>query len=340
MARPCEKFARIHSREVREELTRRWKSHPHHRVRCRARAILLSEAGYSASEIGEIFDFTAETVRSWIDQFNERGVEGLDDEPRNPPSKRLNESDQQELKAIAREFPNQPQKILEELHQRTGKSIARRTLRDYLRNLGFVYKRFRRSLKKQRNEADFEQAEAEIAELLSDASIEVAYFDEAGFSLKGVVPYGWQPRGERLEVPVTGGHQSIQILGIEHQDGSLRSYPHRGYATSQTVIDVLDDFANAIERPTVLILDNASMHTAGKTREHMEKWADCGLHLYFLPPYSPELNAIERVWAKLKYKLMPPESWERFDTLVDNLKSCLRSLGEIVTLPATSVTPV
>ena len=47
----------------------------------------------------------------------------------------------------------------------------------------------------------------------------------------------------------------------------------------------------------VVILDNASFHQGGRIRELIE---ECGCHLLYLPPYSPDFNPIERCWARLK----------------------------------------
>ena len=47
----------------------------------------------------------------------------------------------------------------------------------------------------------------------------------------------------------------------------------------------------------MLILDNAAFHKANSTRAIVEQ---AGCHLLFLPPYSPHLNPIEKLWANLK----------------------------------------
>ncbi|MBB3210607.1 archaellum biogenesis protein FlaJ (TadC family) [Rhodopirellula rubra] len=56
--------------------------------------------------------------------------------------------------------------------------------------------------------------------------------------------------------------------------------------------------------------------------------------VYNIPPYSPELNAIERLWKKLKYQLMPANAWERFKTMLDTLTSKLAELGEVTYMPS------
>jgi transposase len=48
---------------------------------------------------------------------------------------------------------------------------------------------------------------------------------------------------------------------------------------------------------TVLVLDNATFHKSSRTREIVE---EVGCELLYLPPYSPDLNPIEKLWGNLK----------------------------------------
>jgi len=57
-------------------------------------------------------------------------------------------------------------------------------------------------------------------------------------------------------------------------------------------------------KPWVVIVDNASVHKAKKIQPTLKLLETRGLKLYFLPPYSPELNRIEKLWHKMKYEWM------------------------------------
>lgn len=50
----------------------------------------------------------------------------------------------------------------------------------------------------------------------------------------------------------------------------------------------------------IVIMDNASFHKSAKTKELIES---AGCKLLYLPPYSPELNPIEKTWANIKSKI-------------------------------------
>lgn len=335
MARPSTKFADVRSDKQRDELTEMWKSHHCHYTRVRAHAILLSGQGYEISRIVDIFGVDRNSVSSWIDRFNQGGASSLedDDHPGAPPM--LDATEQEVLKRLFKKHPNQPAKILAELERETGKKMSKWSLPNYAKRFGLSWKRFRRSLKQRRNEKAFRLAQEELAELISEPGLNVVYFDEAGFSLKGVVPYGWQPLGKRYDVPVTGAHGSnVQVLGFESQAGSIATYLHKGYVTSETIIEVFDDYCQTLTEATVVVLDNASCHTSAAFRARLDQWAEQGLFVYHIPPYSPELNSIERFWKKLKYQLLPAHAWERFQELLTTLTTTLAEFGQVAFMPS------
>ena len=68
-------------------------------------------------------------------------------------------------------------------------------------------------------------------------------------------------------------------------------------------------------KKSVFILDNASYHKSQKLKELFEKH---GHVMLFLPPYSPDLNPIEKLWGNLKRQLRNYYDYSK--TLLENLK--------------------
>jgi transposase len=52
----------------------------------------------------------------------------------------------------------------------------------------------------------------------------------------------------------------------------------------------LEAFSLTITKPTVIVLDNARVHTAKQLKQRSQCWQQRGLYLFYLPPYSPHLN--------------------------------------------------
>ena len=65
----------------------------------------------------------------------------------------------------------------------------------------------------------------------------------------------------------------------------------------------------------VVVLDNASMHRSRAVLDQRTALREQGIVLYFLPPYSPELNHIEPVFGVVKYHEMPERSYTTVDAL-------------------------
>ena len=69
----------------------------------------------------------------------------------------------------------------------------------------------------------------------------------------------------------------------------------------------------------MVVLDNASIHHSAAFDNRLEQWAEQGLLFYFLPPYCPELNLIEKLWKMIKYHWLPLSAYESFQHLVESV---------------------
>jgi transposase len=84
-----------------------------------------------------------------------------------------------------------------------------------------------------------------------------------------------------------------------------------------------------------VVIDNASIHTSNEFTEfteNIEKWANKGLVMVKIPPYSPELNLIEILWRKIKYEWMPFSAYQSFQNLQECLFEILANIGKSYTI--------
>ncbi len=79
--------------------------------------------------------------------------------------------------------------------------------------------------------------------------------------------------------------------------------------------------------PTVLVLDNASVHRARAVKDKRAEWKGQGLRLLFLPPYCPHLNKIEVLWRMIKYRWLSPDAYRDFKTLCQSVTDILAGVG-------------
>jgi len=133
---------------------------------------------------------------------------------------------------------------------------------------------------------------------------------------------GWAPVGERLHAKVPYGHwRTMTFIAALRSDRIDAPYvfdqPINAVSFTAWVEQQL---APTLARHDVVILDNLSSHKNPAVKAAIRAR---GAHLLFLPPYSPDLNPIEQVFAKLKTLLRKANertieaTWQRIGTLLD-----------------------
>ena len=133
---------------------------------------------------------------------------------------------------------------------------------------------------------------------LEDAGrCQVLYADESGFCLQPPVPYLWQRRGQSLGLPSQAHSRRLSVLGLVSRRGHLHSFATQEKITAPFVIESVEALLPALTRPTVLVLDNATVHRSKQVQAKRREWKAKGLRLLFLPPYCPHLNKIENAVA-------------------------------------------
>lgn len=220
-----------------------------------------------------------------------------------------------------------------------GISLHMSTLRRIVRHLGYRWKRCRRSLRDQRDPAAFAAAQAHLAALhQAEARGEcaVVYVDECRFSRQAPVPYAWQVRGQPpVELPAVREAGGYSVLGFWQAKGRgqpVEAYVRPGALTADLFVLAVNEFVAHITCPTVLVLDNASIHKAHLVQACQAGWAARDLTLLFLPAYSPELNKIEVLWHRCKHYWIRPEDYASEYTLLEKVEYVLKNVGSLYTV--------
>lgn len=313
----------------RKELKEVCRTHSNVRARTRAHALLLSERKYSIDQIADIFEVDRDTVAAWLDRWEAAQFDSLDDGDRSGRPPLLNEKEQEKAVKIVEQDPRSTQRALAVIAEKIGKKLNRQTLKRLLKKKGKVWKRMRRSLKSKRNEPAFRAAQKELKDLCQnalDGEIDLYYCDESGFTLEPSIPYAWTDKGETLEIP-SAKSPRLNVLGFLGLQQEFHSFVFEGSITSEIAVACFDHLSATLTKPTLVVIDQAPIHTSAEFTARLPHWEERGLYVYPLPAYSPELNWIEMLWRKIKYEWLPLSAYLSYDSLKRALASVLKQVG-------------
>lgn len=124
----------------------------------------------------------------------------------------------------------------------------------------------------------------------------------------------------------------VSVFGLLSTDQELYTYQQSGSLDARCILESLDDFALGLLKPTVLVLDNASIHTCQLFQAKRAEWEQKGLFLFLLPQYSPHLNRIEQLWKQIKYQWLKAEDYLSLEALKRALHPIFTGFGSCFTL--------
>lgn len=174
---------------------------------------------------------------------------------------------------------------------------------------------------RERDEGKRQQFIEHLAEV--DPS-QVVYLDEAGVDNTEDYAYGYCPRSERFHA-LKLGHRTerISMVAAWCERQVLAPMTFQGHCDTVLFETWVEQFlVPVLQSGQVVVLDNASFHKSQRTQELIEQ---AGCRVLFLPPYSPDLNKIEKFWARLKHYLR--KSLHQFPTLWDAVDDAFRKLS-------------
>jgi DDE superfamily endonuclease len=219
--------------------------------------------------------------------------------------------------------------VVERLAQKTAKRLSISSLKRLAKKARLRWKRVRKSLKSLRDPIAFAKCQRELEALQkqeNQGKIDLYYFDESGFTLDPYIPYAWQEPGTVIEIPARKCGR-INVLGFMNRKNDLHPFIFEQSVDTSVVIACFEAFSKTLKKKTVVVMDNASVHTSEEFEECLPQWKKKGLIIKYLTPYSPELNLIEILWRNIKYAWLPFSAYQCINALRDALEHILKNFG-------------
>ena len=151
-------------------------------------------------------------------------------------------------------------------------------------------------------EANLKRREEFVAKIRSITPEHLIFLDESGVTTSMARLYARSLGGKRIHESTPGGHWKIMtILGAMSLRGMVATMTIEEATDADIFLAYIEHvLCPALKPGDVVVMDNLSSHKVNGVREWIEK---AGAEVLYLPPYSPDLNPIEKAWSKLKQLL-------------------------------------
>lgn len=300
---------------------------PHKRSAMRMLAIKTLLFGVDFETVCGIHAIADKTLSRWIAAFNERGIDGLIERRRSGRPRKITKENVE----VLTDFLDQPE-ACDETHwtgrkfhgfvrDDLGYEVAYTTLMRYLKEHNYRLRVPRPW--PDRQDEKLRKAFCERLEvLLADPTVDVWFADETGVEGDPRPRRRWVRKGDRPRVTRNGDHVRMNVAGMicpRTGEAYMLEFSHSDTETFQAFLDNAAQDVDLRRKRNIAICDNASWHIGKRIN-----WGP--FEPVFLPPYSPDLNPIERLWLIMKANWFTDFISKNREELIDRLDQALNWL--------------
>ena len=276
-------------------------------------AVQMQENGMSVPEIAEIMNVGKSTVFDWIDKYRKGGLAAISTKAASGRPTTLDDSEMIRLYTMINGKDPRihgfgmalwTRSLIRDLIKANfAKSVSLVTVGRILKKLGMSPQRpLYRSWKQdpERVERWKRQEYPAIRARAAAQGATILFADEASVRTDYHAGTTWAPIGQTPAVISSAVRHSVKIVSAIGQRGELSFQVHEGSMNAQRFIEFLQSVLHDVDTPVFMVVDGSSVHKAKIVKEYVDS-TNGRLELFFLPPYSPELNPDEWVNKNVKH---------------------------------------
>lgn len=310
----------------------------------RAQVIRLIEAGTHPDVVAAAFEVGRSTVYGWWSAYRQKGEESF--VVKRSPGGKTKLSVPQVAKLRSLVLDKDPRQLRFDfalwtrdmvrtlIKERFGVEMSRQGTANLLRRMGLSPQRpLVRAYEQDPEAAERWRTEQypKIAAAAKSSRAQIFFCDEAGVRTDHHAGTTWGEVGKTPVIKGTGQRKSLNMISAVSPKGKLH-FTFAGRVNSESFIEYLKLLLHDIPGKIFLILDGHSAHKSAKTKAFVESTRG-RLTLFYLPPYSPELNPDEWVWHNIKHDRvgkMAARSLEEMKAGIDKAVERLQAHREII----------
>jgi transposase len=280
-------------------------------VRKRMDVLYWTSQGNSRSKVSDISGVHRNSIVTYIKRYHEGGLNQLLSFRYKGPESRLSGHRMTLEEYFNVHPPRTAKQAKAAIKNLTGETLGIDAVRDFMHKLGMKPRKAGHIPAKADGEQQQLFVQNKINKLINKAQNGRCYLffmDGAHFTLLPLVQMVWSVT--RIFIKAAPGRDRINVLGaLDAISLQVYSVINTTYVNADTVVELLKLLSAKCKKgiPIYIILDNARyQHCA-----FVKTWATAlGIELVFLPPYSPNLNLIERLWKYIKKEIISNHYFE------------------------------
>ena len=280
----------------------------------RVRAVRACLSGMPVANVAKAYQTHRSTVHRWVVRYeNENSEKGLFRKPVSGRPRKLESLDELGLSSIvlkpASDFGYETDfwtcgRLLQVIRKEYEIEISKWTIWRRLREAGLTYQKPERKYfeaDEAKRQKWIEEELPHIIEIVKQYRAILYFEDESNISMTALLGKTWAPRGKTPVQRVTGNRGGISVMSAISKRGDLIFTLLEKRIASDEIIHFLKQILQHHKRRhIVVVMDQARPHTSKKTKAFIE--SQKRLHVFYLPPYSPDWNPDEKVWNHLKHE--------------------------------------
>lgn len=282
----------------------------------RIKAVLLLNSGLSFQEVADYLLLDDDTVRTYHKIFVDEGMDGLMKDLYGGGSPLLTVAQQEQLEVHLTHHTYQSAKeICQFVKQTLGARYSVSGMNDLLHRMNFSYKK----PKLIPGKAD-EKAQEKFVTFYrklqgkKDKKDQIYFTDGCHPALNPVAGYGRIKRGTNKEIPSNTGREHLNLNGAYNAERKQAIIHESERINAQSTIELFEKIKQSQPAGKILIIsDNARYYRAGILKEYLKH--NCRIQMHYFPPYSPNLNLIERLWKFYKRKILYHRHYSTLDEM-------------------------
>jgi transposase len=308
------------------------------REQIRIRAVKLVEAGESPEQVIKALGFHRSCIYNWIAKYREGGVVAL---KRRKITGRPPKLNSKHLKRLYDVITSKNPLQLKFKFALWTREMIRDLIRDefnvrlsvvsvgrLLRKLGMSpQKPLRRAYQQDKKRVEqWLKEEYPLIKVMAKRHKAAIFFgDEASIRSDFHSGTSWAPKGQTPIIETTGARFNVNMISAVNNKGLMRFMTFEGRLNSDKFIEFLRRLIHNVDHPIYLIVDGHPTHKSTRVSQFVDSTKG-KLKVFYLPPYSPELNPDELVWNHVKSHRIGKTMITGPDDLKAKVISCLRSL--------------